>query len=45
MKQHINIFEYKDKNTSLEMNNSTFIKEELACITRQFGERKGPSEI
>lgn len=45
MKQHINIFESEDKNTSLEMKNSTFTKEELAYITRQFGERKGPSEI
>ena len=45
MKRHINIFESEDKNTSLEMKNSTFTKEELAYITRQFGERKGPSEI
>ena len=45
MKQHINIFKSEDKNTILEMKNSTFTKEELAYITRQFGERKGPSEI
>ena len=44
MKQHINISESEDKNTSLEMKNSTFTKE-LAYITRQLGERKGPSEI
>ena len=45
MKQHINISESEDKNTSLEMKNSTLTKEELAYITRQFGERKGPSKI
>lgn len=41
----MNIFECEDKNTSLEMKNSAFTKEELAYNTTQFGERKGPSEI
>ena len=45
MEQHIIIFESDDKNTSLEMKNFTFTKAELAYITRQFGQRKGPSEI
>ena len=45
MKQHINIFESEDKNINLDMKNSTFTKEELAYITRQFAERKGSSEI
>ena len=45
MKQRINIFESEDKNTSHEMKNSRFTKEELAYITRQLRERKDPSEI
>ena len=45
MKQHINILESEDKNTSLKMRNFTFTKEEFSYITSQFGERKGLSEI